>query len=1103
MELTVYGKVQRLRLPFVRKTLLRMKLIALLLSAACVHVFANGKAQTVSLSLKNAPLQQAFTAIEKQTDYRFVYLKEELDRCLPVTIHVKHTPLYDVLYACFQNQPVSYTLEDHLIIIHGKEITHPSHPVRRDIRGRITNTNGIPLLGITIQVKKRHAATATDERGEFYLKDIESTDVLMVSGAEIESREVKVGNKDFLEITVTTKVNRLDQVVVMAYGQTTRRLNTGNISKVTAAEIENQPVSNPLAALAGKVPGMIVTQTSGVPGSAFKVEIRGRSSLDLNYSRNDPLFVIDGVPFEPGNLPTNRIASAANRPNSIEEGGLSPLQSINPGDIESIEVLKDADATAIYGSRGANGVILITTKRSRSDRLSVSFNLYHGFSRVSKTMDMLNTQQYIAMRREAFANDGLQPTNSSAPDLLLWDTTRYTDFKKLLIGHTAGVTNSQLSVSGGHGNTHFLLSGSFRQESTVFSRSLKDKRSAMHFNLNHNTPDGKFSMNFSTIFSRDVNRLIGTDLTRYINTIPNLLLYDSLGNLNWKEAGVNFLRLNGATNPMSQLERKYKSVNRNLSSNLSIHYGITHGLRMIISVGYNLFSSDEQGLFPSSSYAPGSSVSPSSQFANALSQSWIVEPQLQYTKRWHNHKFTILVGSTVQGSTSEVQFINATQFSNDLLLGNAAAAGETSATNNYEAYRYGAIFSRINYSYHNRYILNLTGRRDGSSRFGPDHRFANFGSIGGAWLFGEETWLKDIHHLLSYGKLRASYGMSGNDQIGEYRYLDLWGNSGIYQDGPTLEPLALYNPEYSWEINRKAEMAIETGWLKDRILVSAAYYRNRSSNQLINYQLPVQTGFSAVIRNFPALVQNSGLELLISGKLIASTHFNWSASLNISFPKNKLISFPKLAESSYNQQYKEGSSINSFSGYRYTGIDPSSGIYTFESSMKYELIGNLDPKCYGGFSNNLRFRGFTLDFLFEFRKQRGKNYLSIVNSTQPGRAVNQPVAVLDRWQKTGDASEVQRFTSKSSGDAGKAGYYLGYSDAVYSDASFLRLRNVSLSYEWSPQSGKRQVLKLIKCYLQGQNLFVLTHYKGADPETQEMYVLPPLKVITAGIQFTF
>jgi TonB-dependent starch-binding outer membrane protein SusC len=1104
------------------KALPAMKMTCILLLATSLQMTASGYSQGITLSSKNASLETLFKAVEQQSNYQFVYSKEAMEQSKPVSIEVRNESLENVLKILFVDQPLAYTIDEKFIIIKIADKEKKVFQPPPAIRGKVVNEKGEPVQGASVIAQRSNKGTSTNEAGEFILNEIIDNDILIITSVGYFKEEVPVDRQVYFVVTLKIAIGNLDQAIVMAYGQTTRRLNTGNITKVSSEEIARQPVTNPLAALQGRVPGLVITQTSGIPGSSFNVEIRGRSSLDMNLSRNDPLFIIDGVPFEPGNLASNQIVSAANKPMSTNLGGLSPLNTVNPMDIESIEVLKDADATAIYGSRGANGVILITTKKGKVGKTRVDVNFNTGWSKVTRTMDLLNTPEYLAMRREAFANDGFTPqvsvpfTNGYAPDLLILDTTIYTDFKKILIGGTARSTNAELSVSGGSDNTFFLLGTAFHNETTVFSDDLTDRRASVHFSVNHKSLNKKFEIIYSGFYSNEKNKLLQTDLTSFINLPPHYVLYDSAGRPAWTQKGIpiNYIFSGVLGMPSAEFLKEYTSINENLLGSVQLSYKLFKGTTLRLNSGYNKFTSDEFSTIPKSSIDPLSSALASSKFGNGLSSSWNVDPQLEFSKVIRKLQVNFLIGSSFQERTTKSTYISANNYTSDLLLNSIAAAGQLIVTNSYAQYRYTAFFGRLNLNLENKYILTISARRDGSSRFGPEERFSNFGAVGAGWLFSNESFIKNKVRFLSYGKFRFSYGTTGNDQIGNYKYLDLWSSTATpYQGTPGLQPTTLFNPGYEWEENKKGEAALELGFLKDRILFSFSYYRHRSRNQLINYQLPSQTGFSSITKNLGALVENSGIELVLTTRNVSTNKFSWTSSLNLTIPKNKLISFPGLASSSYYTSFQEGKSLNVLNRARYLGVDPASGIYIVEDYNKdgvislpadRQFMGNTDPEFYGGFQNNLDYGNFSFSFFFDVRKQIGRNYLNYINGYSPGVAYNQPVVVLNRWQKSGDISTIQRFTTKFFGTPAATGAgYLSNSDGIFSDASFIRLKNVALSYNLPASVLKKMKIESSQIYLQAQNLFVITNYEGSDPETQDIYVLPPLRTIVAGIRLTF
>jgi TonB-dependent starch-binding outer membrane protein SusC len=1071
-------------------------------------------AQTITLSLKEESIEKAFSSIEGQTKYRFVYGKETVSKANPVTLALNHVSLEEALSKVFAGQPLTYSVEDqYVMVMAGKE----NRPPAIDVTGEVMDENGKPLQGVTVTDKRSEKSSVTDYKGEFILKDIDEHAMLIFSFVGRQTVELPVAGKPHLSVTLSMVSKTLDETIIQAYGTTTRRLNTGNIVKVSGDEIQNQPVTNPLAALQGRVPGMVITQTSGVPGSAFKVEIRGRTSLDMTISKNDPLFVIDGVPFAAGNNNLNQLTAAANNPRSITEGGLSPLNFINPQDIESIEILKDADATAIYGSRGANGVIIITTRKGETGKTKFDFNIYSGLSVVTRTMPMMNTKDYLQIRREAFANDGLTPSaipgqTSYAPDLLVWDTTRFTDWRKFLTGGSARTLDAQASVSGGNSGTRFLLGGGYHHETTVFPGNLGLSRSSFHLSLDHTSPDKKFNASIESYLSLGEDNLNVRDMSFYNSLPPNFpSLYEPDGSLKFKEAGVAFSSLN-LDNPLSYLFRKYSSNNESMNGNIQLSYKILKSLVARANLGYNSIRLDETSITPKTSIDPFSATLPSSNFGSSNARRWLTEPQIEYSGYAGKGKLSVLVGGTWQVQKNYADKINATGYTSDLLLYSLNAASAVTATNQSSQYNYASLFGRLNYDLSGKYIVNLTARRDGSSRFGPDRKFGNFGAAGVAWIISKEQFFSSLLSFINFAKIRASYGTTGNDQIGNYIYLDTWSPSTFpYQGIAALTETRLYNPDYSWEVNRKMEAALELTFLNSRISFSTAFYRNRSGNQLVSYKLPVQTGFNSITKNLPALVQNSGWEFVLNSTTINTTNIKWSTAFNVSIPKNKLLSFPALSSSSYSSFYVIGQPLALIYKYQFLGVDPTTGIYAFNDVNKdgvlnaadRMVLGNLSPKFYGGLENSFSYKNIQLDFLFEFKKQIGRNYYADQFSAIPGFLNNEPQIVSKHWQKPGDQSNIMKLISKPGGAAYLAivGSLLN-SNGIYSDASYIRLKTLSLSFAPPSKWVNRLHLENIKIYVGGQNLFTITHYLGADPETQSIYILPPLRTLAAGIRFT-
>jgi len=1072
------------------------------------------QSQTITSDGTSISLPKLFKQIRRETGYVVAYNEADIKGVLEIRLPKGKLSLADALEKALRANGLTYKISSKTIFVSKVKkaalVQQPeSQPLtvesnRIDVKGRVVDELGIPLSGITVTIRNSIKGMATDQMGHFYFADVSSNALVVVQGIGYGTQELLVAKEMLVELK--RNVSGLDEVQVIAYGTITKRLNTGSVSSVNGREIANQPVTNPLAALAGRVPGLVITQTTGLPGGAFKVEVRGRTAIDRTISDDQPLIVIDGVPYGPNNgyLSTqiSAIGNPTNSPGANSPGGISPLNSINPQDIESVEVLKDADATAIYGSRGANGVMLITTKKGKAGKTQVNFNGYTGISDVTRNVRMMNTTEYIKMRETAFLNDNAKPTASNAYDLLKWDTTRNTDFMKMFTGKSAISNDLQLSVTGGSAGTQFFIGGSFNRQTNVMPGDFSYKRGTMHFNFTHSSTNNRFRLTFSGSLNSDVNNLMFSDLSVYNYLPPNLILYDDKGDLAWNEGGVVSF-----SNPLSYLKTTYTAKNKGAFSSLLMNYKITEDITARISTGYNLTLLKEISLWPIASTNPANSDGTgNSTFSDNQYTSWIIEPQLEYSPKLSRGKLNVLVGATAQATDQDGKTISAYGYTSDDLLASLAGATSFTATNQASQYRYNAFFGRINYNWLNKYLLNFSGRRDGSSRFAPENRFANFGAGGVAWIFTNEPFLLG-EDILSFGKMRASYGVTGNDKISDYQYLDTWASvNGSYEGRPGLYPNKLYNPDYHWEKTKKLELALELGFLKDRILFSTAFYRNRSSNQLVQYPLPTTTGFNNIIDNLPALVENRGWEFTLNAAIFKKKVFNWKVAANLTVPKNTLVSYPGLATSSYNGLYVEGHSLNVIYKYKYLGVDQQTGLFTFQdvdgngkmSIVDRQALGATDPKFYGGLSNALSYGGFQFDFFFSFTRQTGKNYLSNLRS-MPGSLNNLPALMTDFWMKPGDNARFQRLSATSSQPLTAWNLFRG-SDGIYEDASFIRLKNAALSYSLPQVLLEKLHFNSCRLYMQAQNLFTITRYQLGDPETQSLLRTPPMRTVTFGLQ---
>lgn len=1085
-----------------RRLFRRPRLLTVSFLLVFLFLTLTASAQNITLNVKSARLEKVLQEIEKQSNYSFIYSQTLIRQAQVVNLEVKNEKIENVLKQLFQNQPFTYSVSGRFIAIRQKE----NRPDARSnnqvngitIQGKVTDEKGNPVPAVSVVVPGTPFGTVTSPNGEYTLASVPGVAEIVFSYIGYETQRFRIAGRERIDVVLKGGIAALNETIVIGYGTTTKVRNTGSISSITSEEISKQPVANPLNALQGRVAGALVTQANGLPGSRVTIVVRGLNTLDATGAGSQPLYIVDGVPFniQDGQTPvTNDVNGRGNI--LAANGGISPFSIINPAEIERIDILKDADATAIYGTRGANGVVLITTKKGRAGKTRLDVNVYRGAGKVGHFIPMMNTAQYLQMRKEAYANDGITPTTANAPDLFLWDQTSNTNWQKKYLGGTANATDAQATVSGGDQRTRFLLNAGYHKETTVFPGDFGDYRISTRMNAEHSSLNKKFNASVSVNYSYGQSNLLRQDMSTLYNLPPNMPLYNANGSLAWNG---NF------TNPESYLLVKYIGKTNNLMTNTVLRYTILPGLDIKTSFGYNSISLNQNFQFPATSKSPLSGTPTNSASFQMLEQKgYIAEPQLTYNTNISRGRLSALLGGTFQHSLNTSLNMIADNYSTPALLGTLAGAGTYGTPSiSYTLYRYNSLFGRLTYDWDSRYVFNAVLRRDGSSRFGPNNRFGNFWSLGAGWVFSNESFAKSLPWL-SFGKLRSSYGITGNDQIGDYLYRNLYTSSAAYQGGAALSPSRVENPSLQWQTTYKLEFGLELGFFRNAVQMTTNYYRNRTPNQLGFLTMASQAGFNSYSANFDALIQNTGFELELNTINIRRKDFKWSSSFNMTIPRTKVVSASK-SYFFYNANAM-GQQLSYVMRYQYRGVDPATGKPMYHNIAKDSLTftpnfntdravaGYTAPKAYGGLNNVITFKGFDLSFFFQYTIQDAANVL-------PGNAPgvlsngNQPTFWLDRWQKPGDITTVPRYSSAST-------IYSAYSgsDAIFGNASLLRLRNVNLSYAFPKQIAERLKTDNLRVYLQGQNLWWTSKQKYVyDPETGT--AMPPLRVITAGINVT-
>ena len=968
----------------------------------------------------------------------------------------------------------------------------------RTLSGTVT-TEGQPLAGVSVSQEGRSTTAVTNSQGYWQLTTEGDHPVLLFRHPDYAEERTEAGTQTTLntQLTRRIRVSEIEEVVVNAgYYKVKDRERTGSIARVTAKDIENQPVTNVLSAVQGRMAGVSITENSGTAGGGFDIQIRGKNSL--RPDGNSPLIIIDGVPANTVSNSFSVISSGV-----LSKGDVSPLNSLNPSDIESFEVLKDADATAIYGSRGANGVILITTKHGSANRTNLQLSLSTNISKANRFLKLANTQEYLQMRKDAYKLDGIANYPNTAYDVNgTWNQERETDWYRRFIGKEFTGTQQHLAWSGGVNNIRWYLSLNHLEQESSFGHGFGYRRKGFDFSSTISTPDKRLKISPTFQYSIQSNKLADTDLTRQIFLAPNAPeIYTPDGALNWQN--------NTFDNPYAKLVNTYNTDINMLSMGMQTEYDLGRNFALKLNAGYTSTIQSEIKLNPSSAYNPSQGISSavsSNYTGNAVRKSWIAEPQLHWNGAWNRHQITALLGGTWENRQDDLFRVLASDFSSNALIENVSSAKIQKVLEDTDReYRYMAFFARMNYSYAGRYIWNLTARRDGSSRFGPNKRFATFGAVGAAWLFSKEPFLENVSWL-SFGKLRMSAGTAGSDLIGDYQFLDTYTSSSSNYAGIIgLYPSRLYNPNFSWEKTTKLEGAIEAGFFQNKVNLTIAHYKHRSSNQLTGIPLPATTGFLTVQSNFPATIENTGTEVEFQITPIRNPDINWTFYGNFTKPESKLLEFDNIESSAYAYTYEVGASMNVKKVYELKGVNPETGIYEFTDFNQDGKIDIQDRRkvvdfgiqYQAGFGSDFRFKNFNTGFFLQFVKQR--QYLPDYNLPVLGGMRNVPSYMLDYWTPDNKDAVYMRPTTGTNSAAMRAYSQYQSSDRVIADASYLRLSHLHIGYKISFTTKLIQELQL---HLQAKNLLTITRYPGLDPEVQGLY-MPTVTTYSLTATFKF
>ncbi len=1113
-----------------------MKITTLLLIIGFTQVSAAAFSQRITLNEKNASLEKVLKIIKQQSGFLMFYNDQDLKNTNKVDVDFKNTSVEDALNSCFANQPLNYSIIDKTIVVQKKDATvfdalKSSLNISVGIKGKITNEKGEPMPGVTVRVtrggKNVNKAVSTTNDGSYYVEAAQN-DVLIFSYVGYKNKEVTVYSQTLINISLEPEVSGLEQVVVVGYGTTKRKDLTGSVSSIDPKEIRDVPFATLDQALSGKAAGVQVVQGDGSPGGVAKIRIRGGTSI---LGGNDPLYIIDGVQITVQNKYVSSPGDVVN-PLSANDGnggaisgafarGLNSLGGLNINDIESIDILKDASATAIYGSKAANGVVIINTKKGKYDQKpSIELNYYAGVS-TPKKEKLLDADQYKMIMHEAaqnlsteLTNNG-KPANSTATSILTDPNflgNANTDWLDQVLRNSFN-QNIDLSVRGGGQSSRYYTSLSYTDQDGVV-RGTDFKRISGKVNLdNIITPKLRIVNNIDYGFTTsDVNN---GAYTQAMLAPPTFAPYNADGSINtFTGEQLGAYASSGVQNPLSLLKN---SVNQGkiaaVLGSISLEYDILKDLKFksIASINYQQYH--QHNYTPSTALVRGDAGSTSSQNGIASqsqteSSTFLFENTLSYNKQFDaNNRIDVVAGTSWQQDKSNTFQASGQGFPDDQVLTDLSSAAVILPSQSYSSQNsLLSFYARANYAFKDRYLFTFTGRSDASSKFPAANRTAFFPSGGVAWRLSQESFLKNVSWINDL-KIRASAGYTGTQDIGDHLFRTLY-TPGSYAGTNALIPTQLGNNTIKWESTLQKDAGLDFSLFDSRLSGDIGIYQKNTSGLLFNQALAPSSAYGSVIANL-ADIRNRGLEIELHGDFIRGKRFNWSGAFNISFNRSKVTNinqnFSDPNESGTylgNTIISEGQPLGLFYGQQFTGIintpaqlaaykkqyslypfitpylnigDPMYKMSPYGFVSSSEIIGNAEPKFFGGYTNTLNYKGFSLTTLFTYSYGGKILYLADINNQKVVDLTNKGVAVLGRWTPDNTTADRPRLVYGQQGNISTA------SNDIY-NGSYLKLKSVTLAYQIPKQLMDKWKMQSASIYISATNLFTITKYPGPDPE---------------------
>ncbi|WP_320167740.1 TonB-dependent receptor [Mangrovibacterium marinum] len=1057
--------------PSVLKLLVTMKLILVCLCAVgLLSSFGESYAQNgrLSVEMHNSTIEEVLDFIEDNTDYSFMYDNKSVDVKQEVSINVKDKTIESILNQVLSNEMNYQMVGKHIIIT--KKNDNVINSQQSTISGEVTDSEGLPLPGVTVVVKGTTLGTVTGADGNYSLTSVPSDATLIFSFVGMKSKEISVAGQTKINVTLEQESIGLEEVVAIGYGTVKKSDITGSVGSIESDAIAGSALPDATRALQGRVAGVNIEQNVGKPGGSYDISIRGLSSIN---NSNTPLYVIDGIPTTSG------------------------MNDLNPSDIEKIDILKDASATAIYGSRGANGVVIVTTKKGKTGKFSISYDGYYGFRTAANLPDMMTGPEYVQWRTDLFTKQGKSTDRSNAEfftpeEWTIIDSGNYTDWFDLILRNGVQTSNT-VTASGGDDKGSFALSfGQLKEEGTVPGQDFN--RYNMRLNLNRKFSE-KWEAGGSLYFTYSLQNEGSYETLRSTFRMPPVAYpYDENG-----RPRINAYRQDYTTNPMFEYSedgeirehRRYRAF-----GNIFLQFEPIRGLTLRSQFSPQMIykrDGEYYGLRAKNG-GHGNPANVSAYYNTTDYFGYVWDNQLNYTKDIQKHSFNFSFIQSIQYDQWEKSNQSARNFPFNSLWYNLDAATLSDVTGSGTDYSQASLASftgRLNYSYNGKYLFTATGRYDGSSRLAEGNKWAFFPSAAFAWRVSEEDFLKNSEKLSNL-KLRLTYGVTGNDAVdiygtqsnvsqSNYNYNDIL-TGGYYKSG-------LANLDLTWEKTTEINLGVDYGFYKNRINGSIDVYRRDAKDLIMRRQLPQTSGWSSIWDNV-GWVRNTGIELGINTVNVQTKNFTWSTSIIFDTNKNEIVELYGEKKDDLGNRWFIGKPIQVNYDYEFDGIWQSDEadlaakygqtpgqikVKDLNSDDKIDandrkIIGQRTPKWSGSITNTLNYKNW--DFSLYVYTRQGEQLYSTFVSSFMSLDGNYNNVNVDYWTANNPSNKYPQ-------PGNKGNYFNNYR---YRDVSFVRVGNISLGYTVPKQTLSRLGIKKLRLYGSVTNPFTFTKYPGYDPE---------------------